>query len=198
MYIFKFILIAVFGCLGFVTISNAAVLTTATVGSDDTWALTCPSLTPSDANEVACFGLAGISTTVPEINKLGNSFVELADAAGTYALELPVGYHSSHFLIKTGNIGGADKQYSFIFQNNAETGYAVFNLTAFQLMLADDQNAAYIAGVDFENIGKISHVTVFNTSAVPLPGAVWMMITGLGGIFGFRKFSLRRRKIATV
>ncbi len=169
---------------------QAAVLNRATVGSDDSYLYLCPDLPPSDANEVACFGSAGVSTTVPQLVKSGNSFIELTDAADVYAMALPAGAQSSHFLIKTGNIGGEDKQYSFIFTNNSETGYAVLNLNFFQGLLTN-----LLPGTDFNVIGKVSHVSSF-TLATPLPAAVWMMITALGGMFGFRKLGLRRRKAA--
>lgn len=189
--VFLRVIFSIFVVQLFVVGTQAAVLDRLTVGSDDTYLFLCPDLPPSDANEVACFGSAGVSTTVPQLVKSGNNFVELTDAAGVYALALPSGAQSSHFLVKTGNIGGEDKQYSFIFTNNSETAYAVFNLTLFQALLAN-----ILPDVDgFDGIGKISHVSSF-TSAVPLPAAVWMMITALGGMFGFRKLGLRRRKAA--
>lgn len=170
--------------------THAAVLNRATVGSDDSYLALCPDLPPSDPNEVACFGSAGVSITVPQLVKSGNEFTELTDDAGVFAMALPVGAQSSHFLIKTGNIGGDPKQYSFIFTNNSETAYAVFNMTLFQALLAN-----ILPETDFDGIGKISHVSSF-TLATPLPAAVWMMITALGGMFGFRKIGLRRRKAA--
>ena len=181
-------------CFTFITSASALVLDRATVGADDTFSYLCPDASPSDANEVACFGLAGIGTSVFDIDKPAFSFVELTDDAGVYATALPTGYHSSHFLIKTGNIGGADKQYSFIFKNNAETGYAVFNLSVFQALIADNTSDAYIDGANFANIGKISHITVF-TYVTPLPAALWMFLTAFGGIFGLKKYSRRRKAV---
>ncbi|MEZ5758712.1 MAG: VPLPA-CTERM sorting domain-containing protein [Emcibacteraceae bacterium] len=180
----------------FTSFSAANALTVANVGLVDTYLGECTQgLTPAIANEVACLNTYGAGTDTASAYQniaADNPFEELSDAPGIYAMDLNPAYKGGYFLLRTGNIGGEFKQYSFVFQNNNEAGYAVINLTLFQSILAGIDET-----IDMSNIGKVSHITsIAGISAVPLPAAVWMMITALGGIFGFRNIGLRRRKTA--
>jgi hypothetical protein len=56
-------------------------------------------------------------------------------------------------------------------------------LTSFYLGLDDSGNAS-----DDDHDDMIVRVDVEGVSAVPLPAAAWMLIAGLGGLFGLRKF----------
>ncbi|HPF45820.1 MAG: VPLPA-CTERM sorting domain-containing protein [Alphaproteobacteria bacterium] len=180
----------------FASFSSANAITVADVGLVDTYLGECTQGLPAAlANEVACLNTYGAGTDTSSAYQninADNPFEELSDAPGIYAMDLNPAYKGGYFLLRTGNIGGEHKQYSFVFQNNNEAGYAVINLTLFQAILAEIDDT-----LDMSGIGKVSHITsIVGISAVPLPAAAWMMITALGGIFGFRNLGIRRRKAA--
>jgi hypothetical protein len=117
------------------------------------------------------------------VSTLGIGFVAVDSTPNTYALALPNGFTGSHFLLRTGNVtpgpGGATF-ITYLFQNLANTGYAVVDIT----------NAGLL-----RNVGNISHITSISVSAVPLPAAAWMFLCALGGIFGFKRVGLRFKKV---
>ncbi len=182
------------GVLSLSGTANAA-LVRADVGLNDTYFGACTQGLPASAhNEAACLATVIPGTTHTDIYQninASNPFEELMDEAGVYAMDLQPGYHSDYILIRTGNIGGAHGQYTFIFENNADTGFAVIDLSLFNIALG-----LYEDGLTMSNIGKISHVTGVSVAPVPLPAAAWMFMGAIGGMLGFRKFSLRRRKTA--
>lgn len=103
----------------------------------------------------------------------------------TYAFMLPEAWRGSRFLFKTGNLtpGNGNNQRSYVFQNLSDFAYAVFNIN-------DPQFPLSLNG----DLGKISHLTAIQVSAVPLPAGIWMLLSVLGGMFGIKKLSLRSKK----
>mgnify|MGYP000339035173 FL=1 len=174
----------------------SAAVVRADVGANDTYLGECTQGLPAAiANEVACLNLYGAGTSTSNAYQninADNPFEELSDESGVWAMDLAPGYTGDYFMLRTGNIGGTHKQYSFVFQNNSENGYAVINLSLFNVILNNIE-----AGLTMDTIGKVSHITsIVGISPVPLPAGIWMMLTALGGMFGFKKMVLRRRKAA--
>lgn len=172
-----------------IALSNTAqAIPVATVGSVDTYLGFCDGSNPSDANELACFNSFGIfPTSTAKVQGLDLNLQLVDGTTNTYAQALPAGFTGDYFLLNTGNLTpgpGGPTFYTYVFQNLANVGYAVvtLDLEAFELAI--------------RNAGNVSHFTAISVSAVPLPAAAWMLLSALGGIFGFRKFGLSRRKAA--
>lgn len=180
------------GAMLFLPSVNAATISPAIVGGLDPFVGWCNGVPSGDADEVACINLeGGISITTSDIAKAQGGDLNVMDVdgmSGVVAQLLPTGFNGDYFLMKSGNLTPGPNGPTivfYIFQNLANADYAVVDLN----------NELF--PFPYENTGQISHFTgIVGTLATPLPGAVWMMITGLGGLFGFRKFSLRRRKTA--
>lgn len=180
------------GMMMFGTGANAATISPAAVGGIDPFIGWCNGVPSGDQDEVNCINAeAGISITISDIDKAEGGDLDLMDVdgmPGVVAQLLPTGFNGDYFLMKSGNLTpgpGGPTIVFYIFQNLANADYAVVDLN----------NELF--PFPYENVGQISHFTgIAGAVVTPLPGAVWMMITGLGGLFGFRKFFSRRRKVA--
>lgn len=88
-----------------------------------------------------------------------------------------------YFLLKfgTGGLGGVDDTY--FFKNIAELTALVFTNAMVNFITGD-------CGADKCNIGRLSHYTTTGgTSEIPVPGALPLLLTGIGGL----GFLARRR-----
>lgn len=181
------------GLIAFGSGANAATISPAVVGGLDPFIGWCNGVPSGDADEVACINAeAGISITVSDIDKVQGTDLDVMDVdgqPGVIAQLLPAGFNGDYFLMKSGNLTpgpGGPTIVFYIFQNLANKDYAVVDL----------ENELFPFAYD--NVGQISHFTgIAGAVVTPLPAAAWMFISAFGGILGFRKISLRRRKNAT-
>ncbi len=182
------ILVGVFSLSG---AAKAATISPVVVGGLDIYIGWCNGVPSGDADEVLCINAeAGISITTSDIDKVEGGDLDIHDVdgmPGVVAQLLPVGFRGDYFLLKTGNLTpgpGGSTQVFYIFMNNESDDYAVVDLN----------NVSF--PYPFANSGQISHFTgIASVAPVPLPAAAWMFMGAIGGMLGFRKISLRRRKL---
>lgn len=186
--------------IGFMTsTSNVWAIPVSTVGSVDNYIGFCNGIPASLANEITCIGTTGAVTVTaaqkfapsPSQGELQLTLLAVDGLDDTYAFLLPEAWRGSHFLLKTGNVNaggqGGPQILSYIFENLSSTAYAVFNLNS---SLNDNISFPFEIG----ETGKISHLTAIQVSAVPLPAGIWMLLSVFGGMFVFKKLSLRFKK----
>ena len=171
------------------------------VGDVDEFVGWCSGTPSGDPYEISCLNDkgAGLSLVLGDTAKAEGDDLNpvLVDGtSNTYAQALPTGFTGEYFLLKTGNLTpgpGSPTIVFYIFKNLAEAAYAVVDLDG---VSNDEFPDGY--PYPFDNVGQISHFTGIKsvTLVTPLPAAAWMMISALGGMFGFKRFSLWRRKQA--
>lgn len=190
---FAAILVGAFG-LAMAGPANAYMITSGSytglnVGSLDSL-LTTGNPNSSTANETTFvndyLSSSFVSGTDATKNCDGNCNIYETNGDNVFAIRLLPGT-PAYFMIKTGN-GSDTGDDHFLFQNLAETGFAVFKMTQMGF-----------TGKDADNIGKISHVTIFGTAStprdprtsVPAPNVLALMVLGLVMIGAGLRFSKR-------
>ncbi len=110
------------------------------------------------------------------INATGNSSTTGGLSKGTEITSFNL-YNNLHNVIETGVVS----------KDATKDGWAFSSKFFKEPLLANTLYSIGVAGVEHNSAGgKYSVSFTVAPSAVPLPGAVWMMMTGIIGLFGYQ------------
>jgi len=175
-----------------VSTSEAGLVTRGVVVNNDTFVGYCSLATPSSLTaEVGCFAASGVTVTEGQLFQSPFNFYPLYLEPDVGWQGLPLAYAGSHFLLNLGIDTGTYPN-TFVFQNLTDNIYAVIG-PEFFLSLVGLFGEEYVLSLFSADLSNF-HVTSISTLATPLPAALWMMISALGGIFVVKRMALRRRR----
>ena len=139
------------------------------VGSEDTLIASTDLANSGFATEEAWVQSYVPGATITVYDSSLYSFVLVDGQTDIYAALLQDS--PDYFFLKVG--AGPGETDHYLFQNLAEFNYAVVDFLA--------------AGINIENVGKISHVGETGGTSVPEAGALLMFGSGLIGLVGYRR-----------
>ena len=172
----RYVLVSLVLCSFLAFAGSAWSLTTTDVGATDTL-LSSIALANSGNAEQAWLESLFPGETIVITNTTAVNWTQVDGLTNTFAFNLSDDPANFFVKIGTGNTGSNIDH--FLFQNNANTGWAVIALS--------DLN---VNNINHFDVGRISHIGEIGTSKVPEPGMLILFGSGLLGlgIFGRKKF----------
>lgn len=119
-----------------------------------------------------------VELTFKEDSPSESGWVEVTDASDLHAYDLTsiAGYEPSDFFIIKLGVGRSGADDTYLFRNLGSLDWATVNF----IEMMDGQSLRF-------NFGRISHVTGFESAKVSEPGALFLLLIGVGALLVNRK-----------